>query len=225
MEFQDGKRKQPKHNYDAGGEGGRNWGRGAVHLHLLLWTQDGDVTCFRDVLSGRVPVDDPIMAGLVLGSQPSWGASGWREREEATAVGEENNALLLQHTQNNVLNGLRADFPEITKATRGSHQDVLQTNGHGLLPKYVSTYVPKFSNDFATEWLDDDDASGYHVAMKVLFDYHPQEPDMWLQFAAQQFPVFKMGGTLFRSWRRTTAWRRSQTSSSGTRSAPGRATT
>ena len=60
---------------------------------------------------------------------------------------------------------------------------------------YVSTYVPKFSDEFATEWLDDD-ASAYHTAKKVLLDYHPQEPDMWLQLAAQQFPVFKTSGTM-----------------------------
>ena len=36
------------------------------------------------------------------------------------------------------LNGLRAYFPAITQATKGSHQDLLQTDGHGLLLKYVS---------------------------------------------------------------------------------------
>ena len=56
--------------------------------------------------------------------------------------------------------------------------------------------MPKFSDEFAAEWLDDD-LSDYHVARKVLFDYHPQEPDMWLQLAAQQFPVFKTAGSIF----------------------------
>ena len=198
LEFQNGKRKKPKHVYGVAEEegGGRNWGRGAVHLHLLLWTEGGDVSCLRDVLSGTVPVEDPIMAGYVLGSQASWGASGWQEQPEPNAVHEDADKLLLRHTENDVLNGLRAYFPDITKATKGSHQDLLQADGRGLLLKYVSTYVPKFSDEFATEWLDDD-LSGHHVAKKVLFDYHPQEPDMWLQLAAQHFPVFKMGGTIF----------------------------
>ena len=66
---------------------------------------------------------------------------------------------------------------------------VLQTDGRGLVLKYVATYVPKFSDSFANEWLDDD-SSDYHVAKKILFDYHPQAPEMWLQLAAQQFPQF-----------------------------------
>ena len=98
-----------------------------------------------------------------------------------------------------MLNGLRAYFPDITAATKGSHQDALQADGRGMLLKYVSSYVPKFSDDFANEWLDDEggNRSGYHVASKVLRDYHLQEPDMWLQLAAQNFTVFKMGGSIF----------------------------
>ena len=94
-------------------------------------------------------------------------------------------SLLLQHTETDALNGVRAFFPEITEATKGSHQDTLQSDGAGLLLKYVSTYVPKFSDEFAAEWLDDD-LSDYHVARKVLFDYHPQEPDMWLQISSSK---------------------------------------
>ena len=98
-----------------------------------------------------------------------------------------------------MLNGLRAYFPDITAATKGSHQDALQADGRGMLLKYVSSYVPRFSDDFANEWLDDEggNRSGYHVASKVLCDYHPQKPEMWLQLAAQNFPVFKMGGSIF----------------------------
>ena len=136
------------------------------------------------------------MTGYVLGSQPSRGVSGWPERSAPSAVDPETGGLLLQHMENDSLNGVRAFFPEITKATKGSHQDGLQSDGAGLLLKYVSTYVPKFSDEFASEWLDDD-LSDYHVARKVLFDYHPQEPDMWLQLAAQQFPVFKTAGSIF----------------------------
>merc|ERR1711994_1191334 len=80
---------------------------------------------------------------------------------------------------------------------KGPHQDWLQSDGgSGLILKYVSTYTTKFSDEFATEWLDDD-ASDYNIAKRVLFDYHPQEPDMWLQLAAQHFPVFSTGGSLF----------------------------
>ena len=100
-----------------------------MHLHLLIWTEDGDLTCLKDVLSGTTPVDDPIMTGYVLGSQASWGASGWREHSEPNVVDEAGEALMLLHTQTDALNGLRAFSPDITQATKGSHQDALQTDG------------------------------------------------------------------------------------------------
>ena len=67
------------------------------------------------------------------------------------------------------------------------HQDVLHGNGRGLLLKYVATYTPKFSDSFAKEWLTDE-ASAFSVARRVLFDYQPAEPEMWLYLFAPQRP-------------------------------------
>ena len=44
----------------------------------------------------------------------------------------------------------------------------MQTDGHGLLLEYVASYVPKFSDEFACEWLDDDQ-SAYHTWGHLLF--------------------------------------------------------
>jgi hypothetical protein len=63
-----------------------------------------------------------------------------------------------------------------------------------LILKYVSKYVLKFSDSFAQDWLNDD-ASTYAVCRKILFDYHPLEPEMWLQMAAQWFPQGFSDGT------------------------------
>jgi hypothetical protein len=53
LEFQDGKRKQPKHNYNPDQSAERSYGRGAVHMHLLLWFEDGDVSCLK--LTWHIP--------------------------------------------------------------------------------------------------------------------------------------------------------------------------
>ena len=205
LEFQDGQRKLPKESYEAGGGSARSYGRGAVHVHVLLWHRDGELGNLAEVVQAHVPNDDPVMTGLVLGAQPSKTAtgapnSGWPLREEETAVepDAENDLrpkLLLHHDAWSHTHSVRAFFPDVTAATKGSHQDVQQADGRGLLMKYVSTYVPKFSDSFASEWLDDS-ASDYHVSKKVLFDYHPQEPEMWLHLAAQQFPCFKTGASM-----------------------------
>ena len=92
--------------------------------------------------------------------------------------------------------GHRAYFKETMDVTK-CHQDVLHGNGQGLLLKYVATYTPKFSDSFAREWLNDE-ASAFSVARRVLFDYQPGEPEMWLYLFAQQFPPCRYGGTMVR---------------------------
>lgn len=66
-----------------------------------------------------------------------------------------------------------------------------------MLLKYVATYTPKFSDSFAREWLNDE-ASAFSVARRVLFDYQPGEPEMWLYLFAKQFPPCRYGGTMVR---------------------------
>lgn len=65
----------------------------------------------------------------------------------------------------------------------------------GALLKYVATYAPKFSDSFAKEWLNDK-ASDYSIARRVLFDYHPLEPEMWLSLCGKLFPQCSYGGSL-----------------------------
>ena len=91
--------------------------------------------------------------------------------------------------------GHRAYFRETLDVTK-CHQDVLHGNDKGLLLKYVATYAPKFSDSFAREWLNDE-ASAFSVARRVLFDYQPAEPEMWLYLFAQQCPPCRYGGTMF----------------------------
>lgn len=94
-------------------------------------------------------------------------------------------------------NGHRAYFPEVLEVLK-CHQDVLHGSAtwQGLLLKYVATYAPKFSDSFAREWLNDE-ASAFSVARRVLFDYQPGEPEMWLYIFAQLIPPCRSGGTLF----------------------------
>lgn len=90
--------------------------------------------------------------------------------------------------------GHRAFFKEVLEILK-CHQDVLHGNWQGLLLKYVATYTPKFSDSFAREWLNDE-ASAFSVARRVLFDYQPGEPEMWLYIFAELFPACRYGGTM-----------------------------
>ena len=53
--------------------------------------------------------------------------------------------------------------------------------------------MPKFSDSFAQELLNDQ-ATDFVVTRRVLSDYHPHQPEMVLQLAAQQHPQFLSHG-------------------------------
>ena len=100
----------------------------------------------------------------------------------------------MHHTAEDADIGLRAHFPRRLRITK-CHEDVLHGDGRGALLRYCTTYLPKFSDSFASEYLDDG-ASDYAVARRVLFDFHPLEPEMWMMLAQQMFPMSRYQGTL-----------------------------
>eukprot|EP00973_Karenia_brevis_P033059 4562216-Karenia_brevis.AAC.1 len=107
----------------------------------------------------------------------------------------EEGKLLLHHPENAYEEHVRGYFPEVLSVTK-CHEDVLQGDGRGHLLRYVATYVDKFSSSIAKDWLNDE-ASDYAVARRVLFDFHPLEPEMWLNLATHLFPQFSTGGTVW----------------------------
>ena len=186
LEFQDGKRKLPSQDYH---------GSGRVHVHSLDYLQNVEaVGLERKMCAATPPRERPLLHGLALGRPHGRSDSGWPVEPGPSRWDAEARIARLQHSEEEKEAGFRAFFPETLEVTK-CHQDVLHGNGHGLLLKYVSTYTPKFSDSFAREWLNDE-ASAFSVARRVLFDYQPAEPEMWLYLAAQQFPPCKYGGTM-----------------------------
>ena len=61
---------------------------------------------------------------------------------------------------------------EAADANRHGTHSGQRCDGRGMLLRYVSGYVPNFSDSFTSEWLNDA-ASDYSVARRVLTDYHP----------------------------------------------------
>ena len=60
------------------------------------------------------------------------------------------------------------------------HQDLQASDGRQLLLTYVAKYVAKWSDSSFEEWMSDS-AAANSLARKVLFEYHPLEPEMVLQ--------------------------------------------
>ena len=121
-------------------------------------------------------------------------ATGWPIQEEESHWDEAAQLLRLKQTAEDAAAGHRAYFPDTLEITK-CHQDALLGNDRGPLLKYCATYTPKFSDAFQKEWLADE-ASAFSVARRVLFDYKPCEPEMWLYLAAKTFPPCRYSGTM-----------------------------
>ena len=179
LEFQDGKRRRhvgPRQSYH---------GSGRTHLHMLIWLSDPTLVNWAAVLRADLPSEEaqPELRSLVDESQLDWQNSGWPLREEPTAW--ENEALRLHHPASAKAARVRAWMPDVLAALQ-CHMDVQVGDGRALLLQYAASYTSKFSDQFATSWLNEE-ASDYHLARKVLSEYHPLEPEMWLQLGSHEF--------------------------------------
>ncbi|CAE7474952.1 unnamed protein product, partial [Symbiodinium sp. CCMP2592] len=184
LEFQDGKRKRHVHR-----NGQFYHGRGAVHVHILLWLSDMQAMELSSKIRADIPgEDEPEMRDLVLGSQLDYTSSGWPAREEPTEVSKEDQRLKLHHPREAFERCCRAYVSDVLAALR-CHVDVQASDGRAMILKYCASYLPKFSSSFAAELLNNE-ASDYSLARRVLADYHPLQPEMVMQLAMQQHPQF-----------------------------------
>ena len=187
LEYQDGKRRR----YVNGQEVASQFyhGRGTVHLHLLVWLQRPEAVKLEDSLAATAPADNPVMSSLVEGSQRSWTGSGWPLEPGASRYDASTGTLRLHHTESDFCRYNAAGVPEGVRgyvkdllSSLHCHVDVQMSDGRGVLLRYVSGYVPKFSDSFTG------------VVGRCL----QLEPEMTLQLAMKWFPQCFAGSTLQR---------------------------
>ena len=130
----------------------------------------------------------------MLDGQAGRTGSAWPEYTGDNMCDPEADQLHLHHTALDRRLGIRGYIPEVMDVLK-CHQDIQVGRGTGLMLKYAATYLPKFSDGPGKELMDDS-SSGYGAARRVLFTFHPGEPAMWMLLAAQNFPMFFMGGTM-----------------------------
>ncbi|CAK9101303.1 ATP-dependent DNA helicase PIF1 [Durusdinium trenchii] len=190
LEFQDGKRKEATQSYH---------GRGAVHLHAILFAEDLEALDLHEKLLATEPPPGHPLRGYIM-DQLSYNGSGWPVEDRRSHWDPDAGVVRLQHTQADQNKGVRAYNPEEVEVLK-CHVDNLMAQassdkGRGLLMRYVATYDVKFSSSFSNELLADPQVSGYGLAFRVLSTYHPSEPEMWLTLFPQLFPQFVLGGTM-----------------------------
>ncbi|CAE7216363.1 pif1, partial [Symbiodinium sp. CCMP2456] len=189
LEFQDGKRKLASQSYH---------GRETAHLHGLTFAHSLVELPLERRLMATVPAAGHALRGYVLDGQAGRTGSGWPVHEGESGFSDDG-YLRLRHTEADKDMGIRAYDVEELDVLKFHQDNVVPNeaiNGHGLLLRYIATYLSKFSSSSFHELLDDTGSTGCGLAVRILATYHPGEPEMWLALAAQQFPQFAVGGTV-----------------------------
>ena len=102
------------------------------------------------------------------GSQRSWTGSGWPKEPKTSCYDADTGVLHLQHKEEDwckysragVPEGIRAYMPDLLNSLH-CHMDVQASDGRGVLLKYVSGSVPKFSDSR-------DDAAACHAVVSTM---------------------------------------------------------
>ena len=186
LEFQDGSKKQGTQRYH---------GSGRPHVHALFWVRDLAAARLEESIAATLELEGEGFENLVAfagGSQRDQrGDSRWPQRAEASAWDAEAGRLRLRHSAEDHSEGVRGYILPVMDALR-CHQDVQMAGGRGLLLAYVTKYVAKWSDSSYDEWMADS-ASATSLCRKVLFEYHPMEPEMVLQLCGAQFRQWDFG--------------------------------
>ena len=132
-----------------------------------------------------LPVD-PAFRGYVEGSQyDQYGKSGWEQFIGQSKWCTDSDTLLLEHTPEDHLWGLRGFLVDIMDTLR-CHQDFQFCDGSAFLQNYLVKYVSKFSDSMTDDILNDD-ADASSIACNMCMRYRPTEPEMLLQLMGQRF--------------------------------------
>ncbi|CAE7229696.1 unnamed protein product [Symbiodinium pilosum] len=147
---------------------GTNKQQSRVHLHLLVWLKNCEHVDWPRIIWADIPNPETEPAA--------------RPRQRLSAR-------------------LGAQCLGPAERPRGVCAPVPHGRADGRWPRvalqYSSTYTAKFSDQFATSW-PNEEATDFQLARKVLMEYHPLEPEVWLQPGGQRFRHLLQTGILRR---------------------------
>ena len=184
VEYQDGSKEGTQ----------RYHGSGRPHVHALFWLRDMASTRLEASAAASLQLGPGMdaVAAFARGSQlDRSGDSTWPVHLGASEYVEDEDRLQLHHTEEDAEAGVRGYFIPVMDALR-CHQDLQIAHGRYLLLKYVTKYVAKWSDSSYSEWMSDS-ASVTSLCRKVLFEYHPMEPEMTLQLTGKTFRQWDFG--------------------------------
>ena len=158
--------------------------RGTVHLHMLVWLknmQPINVTPIR----ADIPWADIDSAYLVYSLQKSDKDNLPICNESKVETENRKSLLKICHPEEAFEQNIRGYISTLLPSLQCS-MDVQSSDGHGLLLKYVSSYVAKSQDVYHSESLYSPHTTPYEAAYRHLKDMAPLEPEMWLVHSSKK---------------------------------------
>ena len=158
-------------------------GIGTVHVHLLVWLKDIK-RIQLNLLHADIPWCNRDIAFDVNNLQKS-DKDALPLYNSSTEVMSKNGSTLLKlyHPADVFALNLRAYISLVIPSLK-CRMDVQTSDGHGMLLRYVTSYVSKWHDSFQSDSLYSVHVGPYQAAYKHLICMKPLEPEMWLSLSS-----------------------------------------
>ena len=159
--------------------------RGTVHIHILVWLKNLKQVNVKPIRAD-IPWRDIDSAYLVFSLQKS-DKDSLPMNGDDTKVDSHNgvSSISISHPAEAFAENIRAYISTILPALE-CRMDVQSSDGHGLLLKYVSSYVTTAHDAYHSHCLYDVYTTPYQAAYRHLKEMAPLESEMWLSLSSKK---------------------------------------
>lgn len=159
--------------------------RGTVHIHMLIWLKSIKHIPL-DNIRADIPFADQDQAFLVYNLQQSdKDALPFHDGDTDVFVNDKRETLRICHPAEAFAENIRGYISAVLPALR-CRMDVQSSNGHGMVLKYVSSYVSKCHDGFKSDCLYTAHTTPYQAAFRHLKEQSILEPEMWLAMSSKK---------------------------------------
>lgn len=156
--------------------------RGTLHMHLLVWLRDISKTDFKRFRADVPGIPEPAFSirELQKSDKPS---PFLHLSDEPTSASRRIQTLTVQHNAK-AFTVHHGAYIDTRSRTLNCSMDVPTTHGSGMLMRYTSSYVSKWSDAFDSPALFTSDLNAHHAAFKYLRNLRTCEAEIYMTLAS-----------------------------------------
>ena len=159
--------------------------RGTVHMHMLVWLKSMSQIGLNNI-SADIPWNNKDDAFLVYNLQSSDKGSQQLFDDNTTVTNSNGTETLKMSLPAEAFAQNIRGYITTILPTLQCRMDVQSSDGHGLVLKYVSSYVSKTHDSFHSDCLYTVHTTPYQAAFRHLKEMTPLEPEMWLSLSSKK---------------------------------------